>query len=644
MNREKGMLHSYLLPFGYLLGVLTLDFFTPLGFGDWVFNQIFFFLFFKQLDRTFVFVMAPLSSLFILLGLFWSPEGIPFVYAALNRCFAIIMVWVVGLWLLKFKTSQAALIKAREACGLSEQRLHIIFDTVAIGILEYDVNDRLTTVNDYICRILGYSRQELIGMHLDKLTAPEDRERTAGIRKELRNGIRESADYEKRYLHRDGTILWIHATINPLCDSSETYCGAVGTIYDISNRKAAEERLAETNWLLSALSEATSEPLYAKDRESRLIFLNPATARGIGKTVEELLGKNEYDWLPDRQQAEIMIANDHRVMETGVTLIVEEEMTGPQGLRHLLCTKSPLRNEAGEIIGIVGINRDITAKKEAEEELNRIKDQLEIRVAERTRELERTYEELHHEIEERLAAMEELRVKERLLIQQSRLAAMGEMISNISHQWRQPLNILGLIIQEMELSTKSAGFTPDRLKAGVTKAMQIIGEMSRTIDDFRNFFSPDKVMVSFTTREVVEKAISFMESIFKQLQVRVEVLCDEDTRVEGLRNEFTQAILNVLTNARDAFLEHGTPEPFISIHLFREKDRAVVTIEDNGGGIPEKIIDRVFEPYFTTKGPDKGTGIGLFMSKTIIEKNMGGRLTVNNIGTGALFRVEIPVG
>ena len=546
---------------------------------------------------------------------------------------------ILGLWLVRSRQFH----EAREALANNQQQMEMLFNTVAVGILEFDAKDCLVAVNDYVCRILGYSRDELIGMSLNQLTAPEDRKRTAAIRAEILEGKLESAKYEKRYIHRDGSLLWVHATVSPLYDAKGCFTGVVGTIQDISTRKAAEERLAETTWLLGALSQATPEPLYVKDRESRLTFLNPATAKSIGRPVDELLGKNEYDWLPDREQAEIMIANDRRVMETGITLVVEEAMTGPYGVRQLLSTKSPLRNDAGEIIGIVCISRDITAKKRAEEDLHRIKKELEIRVVERTQELERTYEELHHEIKERMAALEELHVKERLLIQQSRLAAMGEMISNISHQWRQPLNILGLIIQEMELAANSGKFTHTTLSASVAKAMQIISEMSRTIDDFRNFFSADKMTVSFTICEVLDKTLSFMEYIFKQMEVHVEVSCEEDVRVEGVRNEYTQAILNILSNARDAFLEREIVDPLILIRVFLENDMAVVIIKDNGGGIPEEIVDRIFEPYFTTKGPDKGTGIGLFMSKTIIEKNMGGRLTVCNAGTGAEFRVEIPL-
>lgn len=632
------------LPLSILLGIFLVDIFTPLGFTDWLLDLLFFFAFFKRLDRQFFRVAASIASLSITLGLFLSPADIPFLYAVLSRSLGLIILWVIGSWLLRLKESQTALKEAQTAYRASEQRLSQIFNTVGVGMLEFDADDCLTMVNDQICRDFGYSRGELDGMSLNSLTAPEDRETTAAIRAQIRNGVLKGAEYDKCYIKRDGTNLWMHVTVKPVLDGEGQFLRAVATLEDISLRKAAEESLASTSRLLNALSETTPDPFYAKDLESRLIFLNPATARAIGKPAEYLLGKNEREWLDDLDQATVMIENDRRVMATGEALVFEEAMNSPQGVRILSSSKIPLRDSEGKIIGIVGTSRDVTMVKRAEEELRRAKDELEVRVLERTRELEEAHRRVRHETEERLAAMVELRAKERMLIQQSRLAAMGEMIANISHQWRQPLNILGLVIQEVDLSARSGTLTRSRIEENITRAMRIINEMSRTIDDFRNFFSPDKLPVIFTTREVVEKALSFMEAVFKQLQVQVDLSCEDETPVEGLRNEFIQVILNLLANARDAFRDREVEEPRLNIRLFRENGRLVVSVADNGGGIPEEIIDRIFEPYFTTKGPDRGTGIGLFMSKTIVEKHMGGRLSVANRGEGAEFRVEIPAG
>jgi two-component system, NtrC family, C4-dicarboxylate transport sensor histidine kinase DctB len=264
-----------------------------------------------------------------------------------------------------------------------------------------------------------------------------------------------------------------------------------------------------------------------------------------------------------------------------------------------------------------------------------------LRVQERTRELERAYGNLRHETEERISAMESLRRNEQLLMQQSRLAAMGEMLGNIAHQWRQPLNNLGLILQHLPLDLEIGELTQQNLEAVVAKAMQLILHMSHTIDDFSTFLQPDKERAEFALNDVVTTTISLFEATLRTMNVEVEVREKERLIVQGRRNEFSQVLMNLITNARDAFKERGVRSPKLVIELFREEGKAVVTISDNAGGIPDMVIDRIFEPYFTTKGPDKGTGIGLFMSKNIIEKSMNGTLSVRNTGDGAEFRIEV---
>jgi C4-dicarboxylate-specific signal transduction histidine kinase len=248
-------------------------------------------------------------------------------------------------------------------------------------------------------------------------------------------------------------------------------------------------------------------------------------------------------------------------------------------------------------------------------------------------------DDLRRETTERLRTMEELRIKEQLLIQQSRHAALGEMIGNIAHQWRQPLNALGLLVQQVPLF--HGDMDQAFLDENAAKSMKLIHHMSRTIDDFRDFFKPDKEKVVFRVREEVAKTMSLIEASFQGQQISLEVDAKGDPVVNGYPNEFSQVLLNILINARDVLTEREVVNPKVVITLETQEERAVVTISDNAGGVPEEIIDRIFDPYFTTKGPQTGTGVGLFMSKTIIEKNMSGLLKVRNVNNGAEFRIEI---
>jgi C4-dicarboxylate-specific signal transduction histidine kinase len=287
---------------------------------------------------------------------------------------------------------------------------------------------------------------------------------------------------------------------------------------------------------------------------------------------------------------------------------------------------TPPINAKGEIIAGVHIARDVTEKKRHEELL-----------AAQQKQLEEINSSLEHRIEKAVA---ELRNKDDILIQQSRLTAMGEMISNIAHQWRQPLNNIGLIVQSMQLAIKANDLTERQLDEDVAETMTELQHISETINNFRNFFSYEKEMGPFIINELVSRALLFVEPSLKSKGIRIELDEQPDVAAEGFPNEYLQALLNIILNARDALLEHQVAQPLISIRIFQENGRSVVTIRDNGAGIREDALPKIFDPYFTTKQQCNGTGIGLYMAKMIIEKKMHGSLSARNVG-GAEFRIEL---
>jgi signal transduction histidine kinase len=255
---------------------------------------------------------------------------------------------------------------------------------------------------------------------------------------------------------------------------------------------------------------------------------------------------------------------------------------------------------------------------------------------------QRQIEELNLTLEQRvLEEVAKNREKDYMLLQQGRLAAMGEMIGNIAHQWRQPLNTLGLLIQDISHAYRYGEMNREYLDRSVEEGMKVINFMSRTIDDFRNFFRPDKEKILFSLREVLDTTLSFVGDSFRNNNIKIELDIQGDVDIEGYPNEYSHVLLNILTNAKDILIERGIDDPNVIIKLFRENGRSVITITDNAGGAKEDIIDKIFDPYFTTKKQGEGTGMGLYMSKMIIEKNMGGKLTARNAGSGAEFRIEV---
>ncbi|MBF0567467.1 MAG: HAMP domain-containing protein [Nitrospirae bacterium] len=290
----------------------------------------------------------------------------------------------------------------------------------------------------------------------------------------------------------------------------------------------------------------------------------------------------------------------------------------------------PQREGDGSVIWH-GFVMDVTRRKQLEEEL-----------LELNRTLERRVEE----------GISKIVYQKQMLVQQSKMAAMGEMIGLIAHQWRQPLNAIGLNVQDLKDAYAFGELDEKLIGQVVDITMDQLNFMSKTIDDFKNFFKPSKRKLSFDVKKNIEEIFSMFQQVFVKARVDVSIKSAHDALLftEGYPNEFKQVILNILNNSKDAISskrgDSASPptrgQIEITIENSEQRDKIIISIRDNGGGIPEDIMGKIFDHYFSTKGQE-GTGLGLYMSKTIVETNMGGTLTVRNIGGGAEFMISLDV-
>ena len=252
--------------------------------------------------------------------------------------------------------------------------------------------------------------------------------------------------------------------------------------------------------------------------------------------------------------------------------------------------------------------------------------------------LSRLNSRLQSEVHEKVR---EIREKDELLLQRFRLATMGEMLENISHQWKQPLHKLSLVIQNYYFKHKLEGASAEELEDFNEQSTVLVSYMSSTIDDFRNFFNPQKEKEYFDVRENIEEVMSILSSSLKEEKIDVEIDISYGTKINGYANEFGQVLLNLFSNAKDAFVVNKIEDRKLHISVSETQEHFILKFLDNAGGIDPSVLPKIFDPYFSTKGFKEGAGIGLYMSKMIIENSMHGKLKVQSNNNGTEFTVTL---
>ena len=260
-------------------------------------------------------------------------------------------------------------------------------------------------------------------------------------------------------------------------------------------------------------------------------------------------------------------------------------------------------------------------------------------------EVEQREEELHS-LNENLSmkvqsGIEEGKQKDKKILEQAKLARIGSMISMIAHQWRQPLTELSGILMELETATRFKKVNEKHILGAIERSDKMIQFMSNTIDDFRNFYRPDKVKEEFLVSNSCKNAINIIGATLKNFNIKLNINVENDKKIYGYPTEFSQVILNILSNAADILVEKSIKNPQIDLNIDTKGILSIITIKDNAGGIAQKNQELIFDPYFSTKDSSKGTGLGLYISKLIVERNMGGELSVYNDDKGAVFKIVV---
>ena len=375
---------------------------------------------------------------------------------------------------------------------------------------------------------------------------------------------------------------------------------------DISDKKEGEHKLKQAYKVF----ENAHDGIIITDANVNIINVNKAFERNTGYLLSEVVGQN-----PKLLKSDIQDVDFYKNMWEELTTnnywegeIINKRKDGK--LYTEILKISTVYNEEKKLVNYIALFSDITLQKEQE-----------ILIKE----------------------------KEKILYQQSKMAAMGEMIGNIAHQWRQPLSVISVSASGIKLWQEEGLYTKEDSQEFIEAILNSTQYLSNTIDDFRNFYKDDLEKVDFEIKKSMDKAINLLKTEFINNHIKIIYLHENNLFINGVENQFLQVVMNILNNAKDALVAKNVENKYIFIDIFEEENFICIEITDNAGGVEKDVIEHIFEPYFTTKHKSLGTGIGLYMSQEIVTKQLNGKLYVYNKTIkyedkeyfGACFKIKI---
>ncbi|MBF0183563.1 MAG: PAS domain-containing protein [Magnetococcales bacterium] len=496
---------------------------------------------------------------------------------------------------------------SQKALQASESRYRHLFESMESGVQLLHTGDGGQTfvcqdINSATEKILNLNREQIVNQSMEQLWP-------GGGGSELLDLLRASFwDGNPRALavrsyHNGKQCLWLERYIYRL-PSGEV----VVIITDRTSQHQAEQRLEE----MARFPNENPNPVMRIHQNGEVLFAN-TLGRRLLTTWKTEVGQHLHseelepiiNALQNGQQGEWIVKLEERLIllnivpfsELGYVNLYGQDITEHTRLLHLL--------------------------------------------RERQEQIEQLNHNLENEIKKEVAAS---RRKDALLLQQSRHAAMGEMIGHIAHQWRQPLTVLNLMLVNMTDLAEQKIWHQEEWLDNLSRGQELLHRMSATIDLFRNFLKPGRIKQPFDLRQAVRESVALLQAGLTQQRLTIQmILSPQAMQSVGQLNEFSQVVLILLNNARDAILSHRTDtDGIITIEVLSDGEENLLRVRDNGGGIADALLERIFEPYFTTKTEGFGTGIGLYIAKSIIEQQMNGRLLACNWEEGAEFEARVP--
>ncbi len=518
------------------------------------------------------------------------------------------------------KLSEKALVKNIKQLRETERISHF-------GGWKWDIKTNELQCSDEVYRIFGEEPQSFAGTYerfLSYLPQEEQTKVKAAFQKAQETGTKYEVEHE--IVLKDKSRRQVREIGEFEYDREGKAVSMVGGLLDITDYTLLKEALNEQEEIYSRLFHNSIDGMMINDEEGRILDHNQAMLDILKlHSVDTFIDKQPFEFAPEYQPNGKLSAD----MQT--EKLRKAALEGPQRFEWQICQSDGYLTWVEVSLTPITVSgkprmhsiwRDISNRKLLQAELSDFNDELSAQVE---YEIKKNQEQSQH------------------MLHQSRLAQMGEMISMIAHQWRQPLASISAISGTLGIDVMMDEYKKDFFEDRLNTISELALHLSSTIDDFRGFFNEEKETTSVEWKHMVESSLAIIEPTFTDMHIAIHKDFSEDITVQTYQNEVRQVILNIISNAEDALSENGVPLPEICLKSYYDDTYSYLSIEDNAGGIPKDIAQKVFEPYFTTKTKKDGTGLGLYMSKRIIEEHCQGELKLKNGSKGAIFTIALPL-
>jgi|GEM_PF-1312527 len=396
--------------------------------------------------------------------------------------------------------------------------------------------------------------------------------------------------------------------------------------------KLKTKELEDSKKRITDILDNITDFVWQVDKNGTYTYASSQVKTILGFETQEIVGKKIFDFMDEKETTRIKeIFEQLAKNRLPIKELVNKNIHKNGKKIWLETNANPIINDQGDLLGYRGTDRDITKRREQDTQIKKINNELKL--------LNKT---LENRVKEEI---EKNKVQEVQLFNQAKMAAMGDMLGNIAHQWRQPLSYISTTASGIKLNYEFNLLRNEDIPTAMEQIVSKTQYLSQTIETFRNFLMEKKEYQEAILQDRIEIALNIVNASLKDNHIFLEKVMDytQPIRSKIVLGELSEVIINIINNAKDILISRKIPNPWIIVELTQIDNTAVLTIEDNAGGIDEEVMSRIFEPYFTTKDLSVGTGLGLYMSYKIVKDSLHGKLSVQNTEFGAKFIVELPI-